>query len=139
LITRTLYKNAVVKGVFTVPVIADYGFEVFNQGSYTQTSSLTYTPVIRMTWLAGDGTIRPTHGMYAQYNYMVYSQVYINGVAVGIERQSSSTDIYDWTQDFTVKKGDVIEIRAKTNQNSLVYVVRTAIKIRSFYLVNRTM
>ncbi|WP_249659410.1 hypothetical protein [Lysinibacillus fusiformis] len=138
-LTEGYYKNAVVKGVFTVPVIADYGFEVFNQGSYVQTSSLAYTPVIRMTWLAGDGTIRLAHGMYAQYNYTVYSQVYINGVAVGIERQSSSTDIYDWTQDFNVKKGDVIEIRAKANSNAVVYVVRTSIKIRSFYLVNRTM
>ncbi|MFY2307634.1 hypothetical protein ACOSZE_09230 [Lysinibacillus fusiformis] len=139
IITDGFYKNAVIKGVFTVPVIADYGFEVFNQGSYVQTSSLAYTPVIRMTWLAGDGTIRLTHGMYAQYNYAIYSQVYINGVAVGIERQSSSTDIYEWTQDFNVKKGDVIEIRAKANTNAIAYIVRTAIKIRSFYLVNRTM
>ncbi|WP_052323514.1 MULTISPECIES: hypothetical protein [Lysinibacillus] len=138
-LTEGYYKNAVVKGVFTVPVIADYGFEVFNQGSYVQTSSLAYTPVIRMTWLAGDGTIRLTHGMYAQYNYAIYSQVYINGVAVGIERQSSSTDIYEWTQDFNVKKGDVIEIRARANTNAIAYIVRTAIKIRSFYLVNRTM
>ncbi|SCY78040.1 hypothetical protein [Lysinibacillus fusiformis] len=137
-LTDGFYKNGVVKGVFVVPVIADYGFEVFNQGSYVMTASLSYTPVISMTWLGGDGTIRLTHGMYAQYTFTVYSQVYINGVAVGIERQSSSVDIYDWTQDFNVKKGDKIEIRAKAHYNAVVYVVRTAIKIRSFYLVNRT-
>ncbi|PJO40082.1 hypothetical protein [Lysinibacillus xylanilyticus] len=132
------YKGTIVNAFKSYPVVAGTDFKVFDQGSYVNAPSLIYTPVITVIWNGPPGTIRLVTGMWCQYIYPCYSQVWINNQAVGYERMNDSTSIVEWSQDFTVNPGDKIEIKAKKNYDSIVYIVNTRITIQKFDLVTRT-
>lgn len=68
------------------------------------------------------GNIRITIGMnvlFTNPSTTVYARVYINDIAVGIERSTNSSGSHTlFTEDFTIKNGDLIQVYAKTLNTS---------------------
>lgn len=65
------------------------------------------------------GDIRVSFNLSSGTSSYVYAQIYINGVAVGTLRSSNNnTSFTTFTEDFTVKKGDLIQIYARKTNTS---------------------
>lgn len=64
----------------------------------------------------------------------ILARIYVNGVAVGLERWSSSTTYTTHTEDITIRQGDLIQIYAKGT--STVYAIVQ--NFRVFYDVRNT-
>ncbi|WID10868.1 hypothetical protein phiG2_25 [Lysinibacillus phage phiG2] len=142
-----------VTGIGTIPAISSYPvvlpvdteekttttFRAYAQGGYVNSpTSGSKTTVLGFKWAGANGQIRIITGMWCQYAYPCYSQIFINGVAVGIERMNNTTSTIEWSQDFNIKTGDLIEIRAQKNYDSIVYIVNTRILIGRFDIGTRT-
>lgn len=65
------------------------------------------------------GDIRVTFSLSSGTSSYVYGQIFINDVAVGILRtHSNSTQQSFFTEDFMVKKGDLIQVFARKTNTS---------------------
>jgi hypothetical protein len=78
-------------------------------------NSLTYVKKKEILVKAA-GTYRVTHRMQRNGgSYNAYSRIYVNGVAVGTERATTSTSYVDYSEDITVNGGDLIQLYAKVD------------------------
>lgn len=64
----------------------------------------------------------------------IRARIYVNGVAVGIERVSDSTTYTTYTEDITIRQGDLIQIYAQGTSTTYA-IVRN---FRVFYDVRNT-
>lgn len=86
-------------------------------------SSTTYTKLkeIKVNYA---GTVRVSFMLRANNQYVpVIGRVYINGVAVGLER--SNSNVYStFTQDFNVEVGDLVQIYCRATDSTYLGYVR---------------
>jgi hypothetical protein len=64
----------------------------------------------------------------------VYARIYVNGVSVGIERSTSYGTYKTYTEDITIRKGDLIQLYAKDTSDGYA-IIRN---FRVFYDVGNT-
>jgi hypothetical protein len=75
------------------------------------------------------GTIRVSHSAISTNpSYSCSTLVYINGVATGASRTTTGTTYETYTEDFTVKKGDLVQLYCATAAGN------TTAKIKNFRL-----
>jgi len=60
---------------------------------------------------------------------LVFSKLYVNGAAVGVEKSSLSTDYVNYSDSIAVTKGDLVQLYGKKQDDTTCYV-------RNFYLEN---
>ena len=63
----------------------------------------------------------------------VYSKVYINGIARGTERSTTSTTLIRYTEDFTVNAGDRIDIYAHSSNSNYCTVADITVTCANAY------
>lgn len=138
------YKNAKVQGVFIVPLEAPKSdgsttFSVFYNPYFGGTTSTTYFPMTRKTWLGGSGIIEISFSMYSYGSAgLIKARIYINGQPRGIERSLNSTSSQTFTENFNINKGDFIEwMLMKVDSAPLsANMVSERIQIKGFTMVN---
>ena len=138
------YKNAKVQGVFIVPLEApkydgSTTFSVFHNPYFGGTTSTTYFPMTRKTWLGGSGIIEISFSMYSYGSAgLIKARIYINGQPRGIERSLNSTNSQTFTENFNINKGDFIEwMLMKVDSAPLsANMVSERIQIKGFTMVS---
>jgi hypothetical protein len=86
-----------------------------NEASYFKTKEVQ---------MAVGGTIRVSFGLDGYNPYYGYGRVYINGEPVGLERKTNSDYMTQYTEDFTVNEGDLVQIYAHNNLSGYVINVK---------------
>jgi len=85
----------------------------------------TYDQVGYDIYIPRNGTIKVRIGMHGDTGFTpgtTYLKIYINGVAVGIERSKSREDDSwnTWDEDFTVADGDLLQVWQKGGEVSAI-------------------
>jgi hypothetical protein len=89
--------------------------------AYVRTTSTVYTRVKGFTvpgHYAANNKLRAYFELRGESSNIMYGRIYVNGVAVGIERSTGSRDFVPYTEDIDVQPGDVIEVWCKS---ALIY------------------
>lgn len=114
-LTKVTKSAGYIEGLTINPVQIEVGDNVLWQDLTTkETSSTTDLVSVHGSFVANyDGVLRVKHRLgRGTETYPVYSQIFVNNVAVGILREQ--TDGYvNYTEDISVSAGDVIELRAR--------------------------
>ena len=87
---------------------------VFENNTNESTTNMTYTKLKEITAYIS-AKIRVYWGMLSVTGPIVYSKVYLNGVVVGTERNTTSTSYVYFTEDIEIKNGDLIQIYGKSS------------------------
>jgi len=103
-------RKAYVDGALgTIEVIASDNIRD-SANSETTISSATYTKHKEIQYNEINGTIRVYFETWA---VDAYARIYVNGIAVGTERLSTTGVWDEWTEDFEVETGDLIQVYIK--------------------------
>lgn len=83
-----------------------------NDNQRSSGNDTTYTKVKETAILTGNGTVRVKFDLAASSSNTVYAKIYKNGVAVGIERSVTGSSFQTFTEDISVKSGDLLQVYA---------------------------
>jgi hypothetical protein len=121
-----------ISGLIIHPLQIEVGDNVLWQDLSTrETKSQTFVSLHGSFVTNYDGVLRVKHRLgLGTETYPVFSQIFVNNVAVGILREQTD-DYVNYTEDISVSAGDIIELRAR--KTTIGYTAR----ISNFKLLGR--
>jgi hypothetical protein len=99
-------------------------------GTSTQTTSNTAIELVyQYITTANSGTVRVKFGLEASFDGNVYGQIYVNGVARGVQRTKYGQGVTTYTEDISVNNEDRISIYCWRTGTLICYISNIAISI----------